>query len=316
MGFFKRGKHQNYDVFSAYSWHVPGIGGMFGLLLWLLLGALLGNIIAAIFMFAMGLGEESALYAVLIAYPVMFIPAMIASRHISNRNMMFDTGFALDSNNFAPKNGWYLALLCMVMTLCASFCTEPVGNLLPPMPEWLEKTLGDLTGGPIWISLLCVSIFAPLFEEWLCRGMVLRGLLNYERTDAEGNKVRGLKPWLAIVVSAAFFAVIHMNPWQAIPAFVLGCIFGYVYWKTGSLKLTMLMHFTNNTFAVILSNIDSLKDAEGFLDIMSPSAYWALFVIGLILLILCLREFTKVEIPRPQGGSTVIPAAEEAIAAE
>ena len=76
------------------------------------------------------------------------------------------------------------------------------------------------------------------------------------------------------------------------------------------------MHFTNNTFAVILSNIDSLKDAESFVDVLSPSSYWALFVIGLIALILCLREFTKVEIPRPQGGSTVIPAAEEALSVE
>ena len=138
MGFFKKGKHQNYDVFSGFSWHVPGIGGMFGLLVWLLVGALIGNAVAAIFLIAMGLDESATIYAEIIAYPIMFLPAMIASKHISNRNMMFDTGFALDSENFAPKNGWYLAIICMVMTLCASFCTEPVSNLLPPMPEWLE----------------------------------------------------------------------------------------------------------------------------------------------------------------------------------
>ena len=307
MGFFKKSKHQNYDIFSGYAWHVPGVGGMFGLLAWLLVGALLGNVVSAVFIFSMG-GNIPMEYAELIAYPVMFIPAMIASKHISNRNMMFETGYAIDSNNFAPKNGWYLALICAVATLCAGFCTEPISSLLPPMPKWLEDALSSLTGGPLWVSLLSVSIFAPIFEEWLCRGMVLRGLLNYERIDAEGQKVKGLKPWLAIVISAAFFAVIHMNPWQAIPAFVLGCIFGYVYYKTGSLKLTMLMHCVNNTFAVILSNIDSFKDAESWMDVISPSAYWAIFVIAIIALVLCIREFGKVETPRPQGGSEVIPA--------
>lgn len=315
MTFFKKSKHQNYDIFSGYAWHVPGIGGMFGLLVWLLIGALLSNLIAAGFIMAMGL-EPSSLYAQLVAYPIMFIPAMIASKHISDRNMTFDTGYALDSNNFSPKNGWFLALLCIVMTLCASFCTEPLSQMLPPMPEWLENVLTDLTGGPIWVSLLCVSVFAPIFEEWLCRGMVLRGLLNYERTDSEGHKVKGLKPWLAIVISALFFAFIHLNPWQAIPAFILGCVFGYVYWRTGSLKLTMLMHCTNNTFAVILSNIDSLKDVESFMDVLSPSAYWALFVIGLIALILCLREFSKVEISRPQGGCDIIPSSDDALIEE
>ena len=311
MDFFKKGKHQNYDIFSDFAWHVPGVGGMFGLLVWLLLGAIVGNIVAAIFIVAMGGDTSMTTYAEIIAYPIMFIPAMIASKHISSRNMMFDTGYALDSNNFAPKNGWYLAVLCILMTLCAAFCTEPISSLLPPMPKWLEEALSGLTGGPIWLSLLSVSIFAPIFEEWLCRGMVLRGLLNYERTDAQGNKVKGLKPWLAIVISAAFFAVIHMNPWQAIPAFILGCIFGYVYYKTGSLKLTMLMHCANNTFAVILSNIDAFEEAESWMDVLSPSAYWAIFVIGLIALVLCIWEFRKVEVSRPQGGCDVIPAADD-----
>jgi hypothetical protein len=102
-----------------------------------------------------------------------------------------------------------------------------------------------------------------------------------------------------------------MNPWQAIPAFILGCIFGYVYYKTGSLKLTMLMHCANNTFAVVLSNIDAFEEAESWMDVLSPSAYWAIFVIGLIALVLCIWEFRKVEVSRPQGGCDVIPAADD-----
>ena len=146
--------------------------------------------------------------------------------------------------------------------------------LLPEMPEFLKQALEQLTGGPLWVTLLSVSVFAPLFEEWLCRGLVLRGLLQK------------LNPFSAIAVSAAFFAVLHMNPWQAIPAFLLGLLFGYVYYKTGSLKLTMLMHCVNNTLAAVTTRIPSLSEAETFMDILSPWAYVCIMVAS-VLIICC-----------------------------
>jgi hypothetical protein len=134
------------------------------------------------------------------------------------------------------------------------------------VPEWFEKIMEQMMNGPVWITLISVSVFAPLFEEWLCRGLVLRGLL--QKTH----------PASAIMVSAAFFAILHMNPWQALPAFLLGILFGYVYYRTGSLKLTMLMHCVNNTMAVVFSKIPSLEEAEGFADVLSPWAYAGVLV--------------------------------------
>ena len=154
-----------------------------------------------------------------------------------------------------------MALIVSGMTIATAFAAEPISSLLPEMPEWFEQIMSGLTGGNFILSFICVSIFAPLFEEWLCRGVVLRGLLTT------------MRPASAIAVSAAFFAVLHMNPWQALPAFLLGVVFGYVYYKTGSLKLTMLMHFVNNTMALVMSRIPSLQDAETFADVMSPWAY-------------------------------------------
>jgi membrane protease YdiL (CAAX protease family) len=159
------------------------------------------------------------------------------------------------------------------MSIAAAVIIEPAGMLLPEMPEELKNILESLVEGPIWVSFISVSIFAPFFEEWLCRGVILRGLLN--KTS----------PKWAIVISAIFFAFIHMNPWQALPAFLMGLIFGYVYYKTGSLKLTMLMHFANNTMALVLSNIPSLKDAEYFADVLSPWAHAGIFTMAVIALV-------------------------------
>ena len=186
----------------------------------------------------------------------------------------------------------------VLATLALAFCVEPLLALLPEMPEALEELLKGMTqDGSILINFLTVSIFAPFFEEWLCRGMVLRGLL--------GN---GVRPVWAIVISALFFAFIHLNPWQALPAFLLGCLFGYVYYKTGSLRLTMLMHFANNTFSLVFSNIDAFKEAESFMDILPGMAYWIIFFACILLLVLIIRSFARIPEEHKDGNMDPVPA--------
>lgn len=260
MGFFKRHTGRaSYDLFSNHSHYVPGYSGMFMLFVMFMVGTLLGSILVA----AMGLVsmEFVQIYGTVISYPLMFIPAWLYVSAQSRRNEFFETGYALDSNNFGKLGGFRMALIASVATLAAAFIGDGMSRILPPTPEWFENAMSQIMDAPVWITLISVSVFAPLFEEWLCRGVILRGLL--QKTH----------PVSAILVSAAFFAILHMNPWQALAAFMLGVLFGYVYYRTGSLKLTMLMHCVNNTMAVVFTKIPALEDAEGFVEIMSPWAY-------------------------------------------
>lgn len=247
-------------LFDNYSYYLPGVGGMFALFMMFLLGAVLGNIVA-LPLAALLPAESATDWITLITYPIMFLPPMLYARSKSKASSVFHNGLAVDNTNFGRLGGVKMALIVSGMTIATAFAAEPISSLLPEMPEWFEQIMSGLTGGNFILSFICVSIFAPLFEEWLCRGVVLRGLLTT------------MRPASAIAVSAAFFAVLHMNPWQALPAFLLGVVFGYVYYKTGSLKLTMLMHFVNNTMALVMSRIPSLQDAETFADVMSPWAY-------------------------------------------
>ena len=289
-------KRGNYKFLDKFSWYIPGFGGMFTLLLWLLAGGVAGSIVMIICTAVLG-AQSGAVYGNLLSYPIMFIPPMIYAGVRSASLSMEHYGVKLDSNNFSPVGGVRCALIVTLMTLAAGFATEPLTNLLPPMPELLKQALESLTNGNVWFNFLMVSIFAPICEEWLCRGMVLRGLLS--------NKVR---PAVAIAVSALFFAVIHLNPWQAIPAFILGCLFGYVYYKTGSLKLTMLMHFVNNTFALIMGHIDSLKDMESWSEVIPSPTYWVLVAACALLTVLCLLAFRKITLSKPEGNMDTVPS--------
>ena len=284
--FFRR--HQgrgSYNLFSSYSHYLPGVKGIFMLLLLFLLGAVLGNLILMGLNFFMG-EDFSQTYGTVISYPMMFIPAMLYASVQSRLNEYSTPEIVLDSNNFGTHRWFSLVFVCIFATIAVAYVTEPVVSLLPPMPEWLEDTMKRMLDDcPVWITLISVSVFAPFFEEWLCRGIVLRGLLH--------NK---MNPTAAIVISSVFFALLHMNPWQAIPAFLLGSLFGYIYYKTGSLKLTMLMHCVNNTMAVALSKIAIFDEAETFMDILSPWAYWCIYAACLVMVFCTILIFrTKKE---------------------
>ena len=250
----------SYDLFSTYDHFMPGISDLIWIMVLFLAGMFLGGLVTTVLTLTMSVSFATT-YGMVIVYPLQFIPAMLYASAKSRRNEGFEKGYALDSNNFGGRKGWSMALIVSAMALACAFVIEPISMLLPEMSEVMKAAMEMLLEGPIWIVLISVSVFAPFFEEWLCRGIILRGLLTK------------VKPAWAIVISALVFGLIHGNLWQAIPAFIIGVVLGYVYYKTGSLKLTMLMHCVNNTLSVIVSRIPGLEDVEFFSQIMSPWAY-------------------------------------------
>ena len=282
---------RNYAFLEKFTYYIPGVAEMFILLALLLGGTLLGSLLSLPFVAILG-ADAGMEYGMLVSYPLMFIPPMIYASVKSRGRSYVHSGLLLDNKHFKPLGGALCALFVILATIAAGYCSDAILVLLPEMPDWIRQALEGLTSGDnLFVNFLLVSIFAPFFEEWLCRGMILCGLL--------GNRV---KPVWAIVISAAFFAFIHLNPWQAVPAFLLGCLFGYVYYKTGSLKLTMLMHFTNNTFSLVMSNVDSLKDVESWMDVLPGMRYWIIFAAAILLLVLIVNAFRRIPLEQPQGN--------------
>lgn len=285
----KSRKVKDYSFFKGFDYYLPAWGGIFALIGLLIVGALVGG--AVMLLLTLFMSKESIeAYGVLITYPIQFIPAMIWCSLKSRSNAMFESGVALDSKHFGKAGGWVLGVMVVLATVSAAYMSDAITKWLPEMPESMEKLLKGLTAGPLWASLLSVSVMAPFFEEWLCRGEVMRGLLQR------------VKPVWAIIISAAFFAIIHLNPWQAVPAFILGCLFGYVYYKTGSLLLTMLMHCANNTFSVCLSRIDAVKGADTWLDILSPGQYAIGFVVGVLIIAGLVMLLKRIPLAHPAGN--------------
>ena len=291
----RRTHKANFDYLQHYTYFVPSVPELMILVLWFIAGAVLGNAVSALFPLIMGKGAGMEV-GMVVAYPVMFIPPMIYASYRSRKNCLTRTGVKVDSGNFGKSGGMFCAVLAAVGTVSTSFWADGVGSLLPEMPEFLKNILESMVSGNFLVNFLCVSIFAPVFEEWLCRGMVLRGLLSHN-----------VKPGWAIVASALFFAVIHLNPWQAVPAFLMGCLFGLVYYRTGSLKLTMLMHFVNNTFALVLSRVPALEEMESFKDVFPAPLYYVVIGCSVIVTVLVALKFRQIEVKGGQGNLDEVP---------
>lgn len=271
---------------------------MFGLML---LGALLGSAVSGAMSLILG-DAFSASYVQLVAYPIQFIPPIIYASAKSHREEMFE-GPCIPVDNYRmckTADGkpmiatWLIALMCVVATIACAAVTEPLIALLPEMSERMRNLLESVTGGPLWCSLVTAAVFAPFFEEWMCRGIVMRGLLHHK------------SPAVAILGSAAFFALIHLNPWQAIPAFILGCVFGLVYYKTGSLKLTMLMHCANNSFAILMSNMPGVQDKDYLYQIIGDNlTYGVVYAASLALVVLFVVRVHA--LPKPENSAHATP---------
>ena len=115
------------------------------------------------------------------------------------------------------------------INLCSEF-TNLADNLQDTFRNMSRNVFG----------IFSMTVMAALVEELLFRGAIQGHLLR-----------KGMKPLHAILISSAIFGVIHLNPIQVAFAFAIGLIFGWLYYRTGSLVPGIIGHFLNNSIACI-----------------------------------------------------------------
>ena len=121
---------------------------------------------------------------------------------------------------------------------------------MPELPNIVEQEF-DMILQNRW-GYLAVGLLAPLSEELVLRGAILRSLLQSSK----------LSPWAAIAISAIIFAFIHFNPAQMPHAFLIGLLLGWMYYRTGSILPGVAFHWVNNTVAYVMYNIYPDPDME------------------------------------------------------
>ena len=118
-----------------------------------------------------------------------------------------------------------------------------MAKAFPRYAEWViraqARTYSFLKDRISFAAIIFISICAGVGEEALFRGGLQTLLDEYAPLP------------LALVVSAALFAFIHFaQPAISVLLFVIGCLFGWIYWQTGSLLTVMVGHTVYDVYAI------------------------------------------------------------------
>lgn len=121
----------------------------------------------------------------------------------------------------------------LLTTLIGILLRQPVQNQAADL----------LTGLNLTVSLVIVSIAAPIFEELIFRKMLVTRTLRY----GEG---------VAIFLSGLMFGLFHGNLNQFMYAFGLGLFLAFLYIRTGDIRVTiglhMIVNFSSSVLGVLL----------------------------------------------------------------
>jgi membrane protease YdiL (CAAX protease family) len=113
--------------------------------------------------------------------------------------------------------------------------------------DLMTQMTSIFNGWPWPLGVLIIGVGPGIGEELWCRGFLGRGLV------AKHGVVLG------VVFTSFFFGLIHLDPNQGLMAMLMGLYLHFTYLATRSLWVPILLHFLNNSVAVVGSRIAALE---------------------------------------------------------
>ena len=180
----------------------------------------------------------------------------------------------------AEKPAGLHIVLLVLMGLILQFGISSVLTLIELMAPKVMENYNELMeamglGEMSLPVMIAVSVMAPLSEEVLCRGVILR---LAERVSP--------RFWVANVIQALAFGILHGNLVQGIYAFALGLVIGYIYGKYRNIWLCMLLHGAMNLSSYVITPFYMLFPEDNPVPVL------------IVVFVVCFRPF----VARSRGG--------------
>lgn len=219
------------------------------------------------------LAQLAAAQSLAIVYPISMVLA-IAGTLLYRR--MRGGARKIIAHSWAGFDSSRLLWLFILM-VAIQIVIEPLTTIMPEVPQMVGRG---------FFTVLVSIVFAPIFEEILCRGIVL---------EAFRSKY-GI--WAGWICSSLFFGVIHGHLAAVFSATLLGLVLGYAYIRTRSIFSVIILHALNNGLALALMAFD-LGDSTFREAIPDPRFYWAIWGASLAIVfigaVVMIRNIRKVQ---------------------
>ncbi|MDR2293016.1 MAG: CPBP family intramembrane metalloprotease [Prevotellaceae bacterium] len=252
------------------------------ILVLIFLSALFASSVFASILITLGINTD---VAELIAY--MIIVGTLVFTAFFYKKTINDKPFIYYKNKVSV---WIYILVIPAIIGLGGFVEITGAMILPEMPDFFKKSLENAMDSNL-PTIFTAVVAAPVLEEIVCRGIICEGL------------IKNISPRAGILWSALIFAVIHLNPWQGLSAFVIGCFLGWIYWKTRSIIPCIFIHFVNNALALFLyyyycekSGYDlntPVSEIYGISETVMIIIYVSMFLASFVLLVKILKPKHK-----------------------
>ena len=217
-------------------------------------------------------------------YTSLILLAQVLSTAAMGIHLLVGKYVPLDRKTWSYCSSSKVLIASVVFILALGLWTNYLSELAD-LPNSMQETFEMMMRHPL--GIIAIVIMAPIVEELLFRGAI------------EGYLLRKWKhPAGAIVFSSLVFGLVHGNWVQAPFAFVIGLALGWMYYRTGSLLPGILMHFVNNSTAVLGFLITDNPDATMVSEYGPQGAVW-MAVAGAAVTVLCVYLFQKKLITQP-----------------
>lgn len=187
---------------------------------------------------------------------IFIVPPIILYAFTRNQPLR-RLGFQKPNNYWMFLIGTALMFVSLPVTNLLSDWNEAMrlGPALESLERWMksmEDTASALTDqmmqvDTLWgllFNLIVIALIAAVGEELTFRGVLQQAL------------TKRCNPHLAVFLSAFIFSFIHFQFYGFLPRLFLGLVLGYLFYYSGSLWTTILMHFVNNGTAVVIGYLD------------------------------------------------------------
>jgi len=141
-------------------------------------------------------------------------------------------------------------------------------ELAAQMTEYL--TSFDNTG-QFLIAFVVIAVIPAIGEELLFRGFLQTEFYNSTRNIH-----------IAVWVAAILFSTIHMQFFGFVPRMLLGALFGYLYYWSGSLSVPIFAHMVNNGLTLVLFYLHDLKVIDTDISNTEASPLYAVGIFAII----------------------------------
>jgi membrane protease YdiL (CAAX protease family) len=186
-------------------------------------------VVVAGFMAAVSRGERVHGAAVLMAFSIAGALTYLLMRSVYAKANTANVPRILGAAN-QPLLGIAAGLATGLVALCYLYVINTTGLLDSARNNNALTFLG-------WWALPLALVAAPLFEEFIFRGLIFGGLR------------RSFGLWPAALASAAIFAILHPAI-SLLPVFIMGMAAALVYDRTRSLLAPMLTHVGYNACVI------------------------------------------------------------------